>query len=398
MSSEPALTTKVFRKIEEISPQDWNIVFPRALENYHFFKSLDESNFDQFKFFYIMVYDSGTAVGAAPCFLMRFPFDITVQGPLKTFLAFLKKPFPNILNPKVLVCGLPMGQGRIGITKDPGCVMEAISDSMEKIAKEERAAGLLFKDFVDSYDSVFSTLIEKGYFRVESLPSTDMDINFSSFDEYLKELSPSSREGLKRKFKKVDGRVKIDLEINDSLTEDELSEVYRLYLQTFQKQEVGIEKLTKDFFRNVSKNMPQEVKYFLWRIEGRPVAFAFCLVSGGHFIDYYLGFDYEVAYQYNLYFVRFRDLLKWCIAHGIKKYEMGVTAYEPKRSLGFEFIRLYFYVKHCNPFVNPFAKLVTHFIKPENFDPVFKEMKRGSSAAVPAAVGCVSGDGDTFLR
>jgi hypothetical protein len=105
-------------------------------------------------------------------------------------------------------------------------------------------------------------------------------------------------------------------------------------------------------------------------------AFAFCLVSPGLFIDYYLGFDYALAYQHQLYFVRFRDMMQWCIDRGIKKYEMGVTGYEAKRRLGFDFIRLYFYIKHLNPFLNPFVKVIKPLLEPKNFDPVFKEINK----------------------
>ncbi|MDP2939525.1 MAG: GNAT family N-acetyltransferase [Candidatus Omnitrophota bacterium] len=376
MKVESNLKTTVVRKIEKIPPQDWNSVFPRALENYYFFKSIDESNFEQFSFFYIVVYDNGVAIGTTSCFLMRFALDMTVRGPLKLIFDSIKKLLPNILCPKVLVCGLPMGMGRIGIARDSDRVMRAIYDCMEKIAKNEKASMFIFKDFTRDYDDIFKPLLKKGFSKVESLPSTDIDVSFISFDEYLKTLSRTSREGLKRNFKKVDGKAKIDLEVTDALEDNVLPQVYGLYLQTHEKRDIGLEKVPMDFFKNVSRNMPKEVKYFLWRIEGKVVAFAFCLVSGEYFIDYYLGFDYSVAHEHYLYFVRFRDLMKWCITHGIKKYEMGATSYEAKRRLGFNFIRLYFYMKHRNPLLNPFFNIVSHFMKPENFDPVFKEMKK----------------------
>ena len=124
--------------------------------------------------------------------------------------------------------------------------------------------------------------------------------------------------------------------------------------------------------------MPKESKFFIWRIDGKMAAFAWCLISKEYFIDYYLGFDYAVAYKYHLYLVRLRDLIKWCIANGIKKYEMGVTNYEPKRRMGFDYIPLYFYMKHCNKLFNPLFKIGICFMKPENFEPVFKEMKKSN--------------------
>ena len=88
MDVKPSFTIKIVRKIEEISPQDWAKVFPPALENYYFFKTLDESTFPQFSFFYILVYDNDVPVGAASCFIMDFPLDIAVDGIFKKFTDF----------------------------------------------------------------------------------------------------------------------------------------------------------------------------------------------------------------------------------------------------------------------------------------------------------------------
>lgn len=370
---------KVFRRIGEIPPEDWNPVFPRVLEGYPFFKSLDESGFDQFSFYYILVYEGEAPVGAAPCFLMNYPLETTLPGFLNQFVVSVKKRFPSLFNLKALICGLPMGQGRMGLGGEGGQAFEKILETMDEIAKEEKAAVIVFKDFNLSYAPLLDPLQKRGFYKFESLPSTEMDVSFMSFEDYLKGLSRSSREGIKRKFKKLEGRGKIELEISDELN-GTLDEVHGLYLQTMAKAvregETQFEIVPKEFFEKVSRNMPGETKYFLWRLEGKVVAFAFCLVSEERFIDYYLGFDYQVAYDYHLYYVRFRDLLNWCIAQKIKKYEMGPTSYESKRRLGFDFIRLFGYAKHRRPWVNPFFKILCALLRPENFDPVFKEMRK----------------------
>jgi predicted N-acyltransferase len=373
MERESGLKTKIARRIEEIPAQDWLSVFPRVLENYYFFKTLDESNLEQFSFFYILVYDNNTPVGATSCFTMNFPVDIAIGGKLKMITGFIKRFFPRIFSPKVLFCGLPMGQGRIGITGEPGRVIKAICNAMEEIARQEKIGIIAFKDFKSDYRKIFDKSLGNDFIAMLSLPSTDMDISFTSFEEYLKTLSSVSRSGLRRKFKEIDGRVKIDLEITGRLEGKVLDEVYALYLQIYYKQEISLEKLSPDFFRNISKNMPDETKFFLWRMNNKLVAFALCLVSGDYFIDYYLGFDYALAYQYHLYFVRFRDLMNWCIENKIKKYEMGPTGYEPKRRLKFNLVPLYIYAKHRSRIINPVFKIFSYIARPVNFHAVVKE-------------------------
>ena len=122
--------------------------------------------------------------------------------------------------------------------------------------------------------------------------------------------------------------------------------------------------------------MPHNAKFFLYRINGRLVAFLLCLASKDIIIDYYVGLDYSVAHKYHLYFIKFRDTLNYCIKHRIKRYEMGTTGYEPKRRLGFDFVPLYLYVKLRNRMLRPVFNLICQFLKFDNFDPALKEGKK----------------------
>jgi len=369
------LKVKVVKKIEDISPSEWNSVFPDVLENYYFFKTLDESNFSQFTFFYILIYDQDIPIGAAACFLMDFPLDIAVSGLLKKLAGFIKSFAPRFLSPRILICGLPMGPGRIGIGAEPEKIVKAICKTMEQIAQEQKVGIIAFKDVVSESKDILDKFLDRDFLRINSLPGTEMDISFRDFEKYLESLNSARRNDLKRKFKKVDGKVKIDLEITNKLENGVVDDVYALYLQNYEKYEMGLEKLTPDFFRNISKNMPDESKFFLWRINNKLAAFVFCLVGGDYLIDYYLGFDYSVAYQYHLYFVKFRDVVKWCIKNKIKKYDMGYTAYAPKRRLGFNLVPLYIYAKHRNKLINPIFRIICYIFQPANFDPIFKELK-----------------------
>ncbi len=380
MQKKLGLEIKIVRKSEEIPRSEWEKIFPSDLEGYPFFKTLDESGFSQFKFYYIAIYDRTEIAGIAPCFLMDYPLDLAIQGTLEKFLRLIKKPFPNIFKVKTLLLGLPMNQGRIGLNRDANEVVAAICLGMEQIACKEKASLIAFKDFSSHYCKILDPLLKKGFSKIQSLPSTDMDIPFASFEEYLQKLSPVSRSGVKRKFKKIDSQQpQVKMEIVDSLSQSDIPRVYELYLQTLEKHSLGFENVPKEFFLNISRNMPAQTKFFLWRLEDKLVAFAFCLVSPELFIDYYLGFDYQIAFNYHLYFIRFRDLMKWCIEHKIPKYEMGVTGYEPKRRLGFDFVPLFIYARSRNKWLNRFFKIICLVFKPENFNPVFKQMEESEN-------------------
>ena len=370
-----ALRTRVAGRIEDFSRSDWVKVFPNVLESYDFLKTLDESNLSQFSLYYIMVYEGKTPVGATVCFLMDYSLDTSISGPLRRLSNSIKKFKPNIFSIKTFICGMPIGQGRIGAPVESDKVVKAILRRMEQIARKVKAPIIAFKDFGKEYTRMLDPVQKSGFVKLESLPSTEMNIWFNNFEEYLNTLSSASRYDLRRKFRKVDGVVKIDMEIVDALDESILPEVYRLYLNMLDKHDMGFEILPAEFFRNISRNMPGRTKFFLWRVDGKLAAFLLCLVSDELLIDYYVGLDYSVAHKYHLYFIKFRDVVNWCIKNKIKRYEMGITGYEPKRRLGFDFIPLYIYAKLRSAALRPIFKLVCQFLKFENFDPALREAK-----------------------
>ncbi|MFA5160026.1 MAG: GNAT family N-acetyltransferase [Candidatus Omnitrophota bacterium] len=373
------LHTEIITDITRVSPEAWSRVYPQVFESYHFFKTLQESGLEQFEWYYVLVYDAEELVGIAPCFLMHYPLDTTIQGPIKSVLLKIKKKSPNFMELRALVCGLPMGQGRIGVVRDAGAVVQAICKAMESLAASRKISILGFKDFGLQECEWLNVLQDEGYYKFESMPSTEMAVPFRSFDEYVKTLNRASRDGLKRKLKKIDRATPLPMEIREHLSENELDQVYALYTQTLLSHgEMSFEVMTKDFFRRLSGNMPAQTRYFLWRLNGRIVAFALCFVSAERMTDYYLGFDYALAHDLHLYFTRFRDLMKWCIENKIPVYEMGNTGYEAKRRLGFEFVRLFVYARHLNKFINPFFHLLCRCLRPENFDVTFKHIRERS--------------------
>ena len=374
MEEKPELTIKIVKKIEEISAQEWLRVFPNILESYYFFKTIDASNFTGFSFYYILVYKKDMLVGTAPCFFMDYPLDTTIQGPLKNLAARIRNIFPSIFSLKAVVCGSPTCEGRMGIIgEDKLKVLEAMVEALEQIAKTKHASVIAFKDFSEGYTEILDRLLKKNFYKINSYPSVEIDIRFNSPEEYLKSLSRVSRKSLRKKFRQAERLAKIDCQVSNELG-DSLDIAHQLYLQTFAKSDIHFEEYTKDFLKNISRNMPNEVKYFLWRMNGQLVAFNLCLASGDVLVDEFLGLDYALAFKYNLYFITFRDILNWCIENGIKRYESGALSYDTKKRLGCRFVPLYLYLKHRNSCINPFFKILCTLLRPENFDAVLKSI------------------------
>ena len=93
-------------------------------------------------------------------------------------------------------------------------------------------------------------------------------------------------------------------------------------------------------------------------MNGELSAFNLCFVYNDLLIDKFIGFDYDIARQYSLYFVSWCFNIEWCLKNSIRYYQVGQTDYESKLKLGGTLIPLYAYFKHKNLFFNLIIKLL----------------------------------------
>jgi predicted N-acyltransferase len=131
-----------------------------------------------------------------------------------------------------------------------------------------------------------------------------------------------------------------------------VDEVHALYSQVLARSPLQFEKLTKPFLIRLGAEMPERVRFFLWRQADRLVAFSLCLVHDGVLHDEYLGLDYRVALDLHLYFVTFRDVLTWAIEQRLREYRSTPLNYDPKLHLGFELVPLDLYAAHPQWWLN----------------------------------------------
>jgi len=367
-------TAEVVRSIRQIDEEEWNGSFPPHPEDYRFYTALHDALEDQFELSYLVIRNGAQCVCIIPCFLTDYALDTTADGPLKTILSSVRAALPGLFTVRAFVCGSPATDGRLPVDfpRHEEAASLAIG-TLRSIAREKKASFLAFKDFPEEPVLFFESLAREGFRAVRTYPSVNLKIGFSSFEEYLASLSRATRKDLRRKFRNDEGAEAIDMEVRTGIG-DALDDVYRLYLETFDRSEVRFEKLSKQFFRDVSERMPEAARYFLWRLNGKLVAFALCLVSGACLVDEYLGMDDAASRRYHLYFRTFRDILTWCLANGIRTYESGAFNYDPKKRLDFSCLPRYVYVRHIDKKRSVMLDLMIAAFRPERFDPMLKVM------------------------
>ncbi len=200
---------------------------------------------------------------------------------------------------------------------------------------------------------------------------TRLSLPYANWDEYFHTLSKATRKDLRRKFRKAERAPKIEMEVVNDITPF-VDEIHPLYLAVHERSPLKFETLSKDYFHDISRRMPDRAKFFIWRQGSKIVAFSFCLVCGDALYDECIGLDYAVALDLHLYFYTLRDIISWALERGLKYYYSNPLNYEPKLHLDCELVPLDLYVMHTNPLLNPIFRRVIKYLGPTRHDPVLQ--------------------------
>ena len=371
----PSLSFFITTTIKDIQKSDWDRLFEKnTVEGYGYHKTIEQAGLQEFRIGYLLAKRGQKIVGIIPFFIMDFSLESLMNGFLNK-LFFIFKPF---LRMKMMFLGSPTTEEfYFGISKDENLTVffDSAFETLRKLSKKDKINSIVFNNISDKNTPLTEYLKKRDFIRMETLPTTLIDIEADSLEAYIKKLSKNTRKDLKRKLNKSSQAAELITKVYDNI-DAICARVYELYLNNFTGSDIHFEKLTFDFFKNICQNMPGAAKFFITFDQDKIVAFNLCLVENNLCIDKFIGFDSQTAHKYSLYFTTFCHNIDWCIKNGINYYQPGTTDYYPKMRLGAKLIPLYIYAKSFNPIVNLVVKLISPLIEPKNLDPSWKEYLR----------------------
>jgi len=318
---------------------------------------------------------AGEVRAVQPFFFAEQDLVVTAPRAVRAPVAWVRKIFPRFLQLKMLMVGCAAGEGRLGAEpEEQKRVVEALREPLLRAARAEGAMIVVWKDFPRKSRGPLAALRDgsrmTAHVQIPSMPATSMALDFKSFDDYLAQrLSHAMRKNLRRKFKALAKTPPLEFSCTTDLGDD-AEEALALYMQVFKRSRLQFEQLNTRFLRQLSERMPERIRYFLWKQEGRLVAFSICLVHDGAIYDEYLGMDYGVALDLHLYFVTFRDLMTWALSQGLKTYYSTPLNYDPKLHLDFALDPLDLYFALPWPWLNAIAQPLMRHMGPTGAEPV----------------------------
>lgn len=371
----------IVESIREIPRGEWDGLFGPIIESYGYHKTLEESRIREFAMRYLLIRNKNTTVGIIPFFTVDFSFATIIQGKLQKVILSLQNKFKRFLKMRMLFVGAPTAEKLyLGLSKkEPAdSLIKAALEGISDFAGRQGIGSVLFYNLTSEDAELAAILRRRGFSKIENFPNTLITIQAKSAEEHLDRLSKNTRKDLRRKKKKIEELRGVKIEVRENISGVK-EEIFRLYMNNFDDSQIHFETLTPEFFEKICSNMPGEAKVFLCWQNDKLISFNLCLIKDDHCIDKFIGFDRELARKHHLYLASFLYNLSWCIEHGIKYYQLGITDYHPKIRLGAKLLAQHNYLRLSNPLFNFFCRFIAPLTSPVNFDPTLKSLRKNNA-------------------
>jgi len=366
-------TVEVVRSARSICPEIWKSTFAGQARDSRYYEVVEETLPEKFDYRYLILRNSETGQTAVqPFFFIAQDLTDGLPGKIQEAVARVQRRFPRFLVMRVLMVGCAVGEGQVACG-EPWAV-KALHEALRVVARQSRASVIVFKDYPSEHRETLSLFANDGYRRVPSMPAAKVELaGYKDFDDYMqRRLGKVFRKNLRRKFRASAEVGQPEMTVYPDISPI-IDEVYPLYKQTLARAEFSFEELTPEFLARIGREMPDRVRFFVWRLDGKIVAFNFCLLHDGILYDIDIGLDYSVAFDLHLYFVTWRDVVSWAIKNGVRTYYTGPLNYDPKLHLRLELAPLDLYVCHTSPLINPVFRVAMTFLQPVRHHPILRK-------------------------
>ncbi len=378
-------SAKVFAHAADIDLDFWQATFGVGHKDFEYYRLLEETVQDGFIYRYLVLLDSSERpIALQPLIIVDQDLATAINGLVGRAIHFVRTKAPRFLYSRMLMAGCLVGDGRFGVLPevDPFFASELLGEALRQLARMEAISLITIKDFPTRLQANLRPLARSGYTRLDGFPSLRMDLDFPSVSEYMRQrLTRVTRKGFKRKLRQAAGATPpIELEVLTDCAAI-IDDVYPLYRNVAMRSDVSFEVFTKEYFVEAARRLPGRVRYFVWRQNGKAIAFSFCTIYDETIYDNDIGFDYSVAHELNLYHVTFHDILDWALKNGIRCYETAPFNYDVKLHLRLTPVPLDVYVRHTSPVLNLGLKFVAPLFAPAKSDPALRKYFRAMNSA-----------------
>ncbi|MGA8169816.1 MAG: GNAT family N-acetyltransferase [Methylocystis sp.] len=347
----------------------WKNAFDGTRKDHRYYELVEDTLPLGFDYRYFAIANPrGEVFAIQPFFLLQQDLLAGVSGWPNALAGAIRWLIPRFMYARTLMIGCVAGEGHLdGDETARRASAPLLASAVKARARDLGATLIVLKEFPTKYRCALESFLDRGFVRLPSMPLTCLDISYRSFDDYMtRGLAGPARRSLRRNLAIAD-RHPIEMQVIVDISPI-INEIYPLYLAVYERSTLHFEKLTKEYFCRIGALMPDRTRFFIWRKEGKIVAFSLCMLDGDGVWAEYLGLDYEVALDIRLYFRAYRDVVTWAMANGYKRFHETGLHYDPKRQLGHLLEPLDLYVRHTSWPLNVLLRWALPLLDPTRYD------------------------------
>ena len=365
-------TVRIASRSEISGLAHWQTAFAQERKDHRYYELVEDTIKESFKYGYFIIEDCHNVIAIQPYFLVDQDLLAGISGHINKLIAGVRRFWPRFMRARTLMVGCAAGEGHLdGDEQSQLVIAESLGRSLRQLARELNCVMVVLKEFPAKYRSPLHRLLKVGFARVPSMPMTTLGIDYKDFEDYLSNnLSPGTRAKTRRKLRAAErAQPAIAMEIVSDVTMV-IDEIYPLYVKVYDRSPLQFEKLTKEFLCEIGHRIPDKARFFIWRQGTRIIAFGLCTMEGDSICHEYVGFDYSVAFELNLYYRVFHDIIEWAIANGYKRFYSGSLNYDPKWHLRQSLYPVDLYVRHTSGPINAVLRRLLPLLEPTRADPI----------------------------
>jgi predicted N-acyltransferase len=274
----------------------------------------------------------------------------------------------------VLVMGNNMLTGQNGCcfgSKLPASEgLALLKKATEELKNNFRANGTkihltIFKDFAEERVPFFKISEFKSFFQFTTQPNMIFNIrnSWSSFDDYIADLSKKYRDQYKRARKKAEGISKRKLSLEEITNYN--SRIYELYMNVAKNAPFNTFYLTKNHFKTLKTVLKDKFLFYGYFVGDELIGFNTLIKNGTDIDTYFLGYDEVYQREKMLYLNMLYDMIGFSINKGYSRIIFARTALEIKSSAGAKPVDMFGMMQHSNPFINIFVSKTFRYFEPK---------------------------------
>lgn len=387
-------TYSAFEEISSIPKQDWDTAIKdhNVFLSYSYLSLIHQQKTDNFRFRYVIVYNRQTPIGVL--YFQINDFSASLFGELisqqiselqskraSVFQKYIQHNEHETIM-RLVTCGNNFISGEHGFfinVNSKKSIFKIVEGVIDAVAREEKLRGkisaILVKDFYEEgfgdKDCWYCTKFI--HFNVEPNMIIDLPKGLSSLTGYIGHFSKKYRNRAKNILKASSGLTKKRLTLEDVIKYND--EMYDLYTQVFNHAKFKLAHLSKNYFKDVVATQADLFYIDAWFKGEEMVSFASGFYLATEIEAHYIGFNYELNKEFDLYQTLLYSYIEEAILTKKQSINLGRTASEIKSTVGAKAHELICYIKPQNTVSKLILKPFMQFLQPTDWVPrnPFKE-------------------------